>query len=600
MLAGADSNEVKAFVQNRLAQLQNKLGEKYAVNYLLFGSKVRQKKEADFKDRETDLDELLKETESNYANQNIGALVVLTDGKYNRGSNPLYRSEKSSFPLWLIGSGDTTIFKDYWIQKINHNEVVYAGNDFPIEVQINAVKCAGQKATVTLLEGKKIIQSRELVITQDQFSTINNFTVTAQNPGLKKYTVTVTSEGEEKNKINNSRTFVIEVINSQQKIVFLAHAPHPDVAAIREAISSNSAFQLDYYALPSQPVNLKGANLVILHGYNTFYLPIINSCRSEGIPYWVIQPSVFDGLSGLKVNTNLQRFNDTEPFLNPSFGLFTLSDELRRFVAEMPAVKTPFGRYDVSLGTQSLLYQKTGSVETESPLFCFTEEGGLKSAVFAGDGLWQWRMKDYVQHGSTTLFKELIGKTIQYLSVKNDKSFFRVQAPRIISENENVQLGAEVYNKSYESVIESDVTLALTNSEGKTFNYAFSKLKKSYQLDLGQLSPGEYTYKATTKYNNEVFVKQGAFAVSEVLSEKIGLTADHMVLRQMAQRSGGRFFKLEQSSELELSLQNNPSIKPITYTESATMPLLDLKIIFWLILILLSAEWYVRKRFLTI
>lgn len=44
MLAGADSNEVKAFVQNRLAQLQNKLGEKYAVNYLLFGSKVRQKK----------------------------------------------------------------------------------------------------------------------------------------------------------------------------------------------------------------------------------------------------------------------------------------------------------------------------------------------------------------------------------------------------------------------------------------------------------------------------------------------------------------------------------------------------------------------------
>jgi len=598
--ASSDSLAVKALTRDQLAQLQTKLGDKYTVKSLLFGTSVRASNESDFKDRETDLDELLRETETNFANQNVGALVVVTDGIYNRGSNPLYRSEKSSFPLWMIGTGDTLAFRDVWIQNVNHNEVVYAGNDFPLEIQVNALKSAGEKAMVRLYEGKKLLQSSELLINQDQYSAITNFTISSESPGIRRYTATVSIGEEEKNPGNNSRNIVVEVINSQQKILFLAHAPHPDIAAVREAISANSAFQLEYFQLPAQPANFKGANLVILHGYSLAYLPIIKACVAAGVPYWILQPNGFDGLPGLRVSATLPRLNDTEPAINPSFGLFSLSEELKRYVADLPAVKTIFGRYETSLGTQILFRQKTGSVETDAPLFCFQEEGGLKSAVFAGDGLWQWRMRDYSLHKNTALFNELIGKTVQYLSVKNDKSFFRIQAPRILSENENVHFGAEVYNKSYEPVTEPEVTFELSNSEGKKFNYTFNKLNKSYHLDAGQLSPGEYSYRATTKYNNEMLVKQGVFAVNEVLSEKLGLTANHSLLRQMAQRSGGRFFKLADIANLETTLQNNPSIKPVTYTESVTSPLVDLKIFFWILLILLSVEWYIRKRFLTI
>lgn len=600
LIAGEDSNAIKKLVDGKLAQLQDKLGDKYTVKSLLFGSSVRMETKANYKDRETDVDELIRETENSFANQNVGALVVLSDGIYNRGSNPIYRAEKSLFPLWILGGGDTSVYRDAWIQKVNHNEVVYAGNNFPVEVQVNAVACAGETAKVQLFDGKKLIQERALKITQDQFSAICSFTLSSETPGIQRYTAVVTMAGAEKNKGNNTRGLVVEVITSQQKIILLAHAPHPDLAAIRDAISSNSGFQLDYYQLPNQAPSLKAANLVIIHGYNPSYLPIIAACKSAAVPYWIIQPSAFDGLAGLKLIGAQQRYNDTESALNTAFGYFTLTEDLKRFITELPAVKTIFGRYETNLGTQTLLRQKIGAVETDAPIFCFSEDAGLKSAIFAGDGLWQWRMRDYSLHKNTRLFNELIGKTVQYLSVKNDKSFFRVNAPRIVTENDNAELDAEVYNKSYEPVIESDVTLELSDRDGKKFNYTFNKLNKNYHLDLGQLSPGDYTYKATTKYNNELMVKQGLFAVSEVVSEKLGVTANHSLLRQMAQRSGGRFFKLNAYDQLEEALKNTEAIKPVAYAQSTTSPLLEFQLFFWLVLGLLTVEWIFRKRYLTI
>ncbi len=600
MAAGPDSADIKKLVSGRLTDLQAKLGDKYTVKTLLFGNSVRQSQSADFKDRETDLDQLLRETENSFANQNIGALVVLTDGIYNRGTNPIYRTEKTICPIWIIGTGDTASYRDISIQKINHNEVVYAGNNFPLEIQVNAVKCAGETARLQVFEGNKLIQSRELKINQDQFSTISTFTLSSENPGIQRYKTLVSISGQEKNSGNNARSLVVEVISARQKIILLSHAPHPDIAAIREAISSNSGFELDFYQLPAQPSSLKGANLVILHGYNSSYLSLLNACKAATVPYWIVDPSSFEGLSGLRVTAIQPRVNDTEPLLTSGFGNFSLSEEFKRFIPDLPAVKTIFARYESSAGAQILLRQKTGSVETDAALFSFHEENGLKSAVFAGDGLWQWRMRDFSMHQSTSLFNELIGKTVQYLSVKNDKSFFRVNAPRIVSENENAEVEAEVYNKSYEPVTESEVTLELLDRAGKKFNYTFNKGNQSYHLDLGQLSPGDYSYKATTNYNKEVLVKQGLFAVNEVVSEKLGQTADHSLLRQIAQRSTGRFFKLKDAGQLEEALQNNNAIRPLSYAQSMTSPLLDFQFFFWLVLVLLSVEWIFRKRYLSI
>jgi hypothetical protein len=404
----------------------------------------------------------------------------------------------------------------------------------------------------------------------------------------------------EKNTANNYQTFVVEVIDNREKILLLANAPHPDVACVKDAILNATTYQVDYAIASDFKNPIKPYSLVIIHGFNTNNNAIYTECKNNNVPVWIINPTSTDNLIGVKINGSINRMNDTENELNKSFGLFSMSSDLQKFINNAPALKTFFGNYSASNGINSLIYQRIGSVLTENPVLFFTETNGLKQAGFIGDGLWRWKMRDFEEHKNTNLFNELISKCIQYLSVKSDKSFFRLNAKKIVNDNESVELDAEVYNKSYELITEPDVLLTITNQDKKQFNYTFSKTSNAYKLNVGLLPAGQYNYQAKVKVNNEVIIKQGILVVKEIVAEKINTVANHQLLFQLANKTGGKLVYPNQLQLLETEILNNQLIKPITYTQTTTNPLIDLKWLIVLILGLLSAEWFLRKRYLTI
>ena len=214
--------------------------------------------------------------------------------------------------------------------------------------------------------------------------------------------------------------------------------------------------------------------------------------------------------------------------------------------------------------------------------------------------MWRWKLRDFAEHNNINLFAELVGKTVQYLSVKADKSFFRVTAPKIIDESEQAEMSAEVYNKSYELITEPDVLLTLSNPEKKQFNYTFSKVNPLYKLNLGHLAPGEYRYEAKVKVGTELFTKSGTFMVREIVAEKISTVANHQLLFQLAAKTGGKMFAPSQLTALENQLLQNQTIKPVTYSSVETTQVIDLKWLFYIILVLLCAEWMFRKRYASI
>jgi len=48
-------------------------------------------------------------------------------------------------------------------------------------------------------------------------------------------------------------------------------------------------------------------------------------------------------------------------------------------------------------------------------------------------------------------------------------------------------------------------------------------------------------------------------------------------------------------SKLEDAIRKSETIKPVLYEQRSTRPLIDLKWIFFLLLFLLSLEWFIRK-----
>jgi hypothetical protein len=596
MRSAYDSVEVNTKLAKDLAALGEELKGNYDLKFIKFGQKSKLMQnvltELNFNENESNFDELFSTIDNNYANLSIGALIIVSDGIYNAGINPTYKTKNIDHPIYTVAVGDTTQTPDISIQKVNHNSIAYLGNIFPVDVSIAAKKFIGKEILVSLNKGGQPVSVKNLKINQQNYASVLSFTANANTTGLQKYSVLVSVLPEEKNKLNNFATFLIDVIDNKEKVLIVANAPHPDVAAVKEALDGLGTYEVDFCLMNEQKSNLKSYSAIVLHGGTEGSNSILMKQITDNmIPIFKIATSD-------KLNNN--RTNEVIPIIDRSFNLFSISDDLKKFIAELPAVNAPFGNYAAVGNEQVLLYQKIGSVETQNPLYYFNETNGLKTAYFTGDGLWRWKLRDYAEHQSHTLFNELISKSIQYLAVKSDKSYFRLNAPKLVNENEAIEFNAEVYNKSYELVNEGDVQLTITSSDNKNFQFTFSKTDNAYLLNAGQFAPGEYKYVAQTKVGNELFKKTGLVTVRALESEKINTVANHQMLNQLSISTNGKFVYQKQLAELKNAIESNETIKPITYSQNSTDPLIELKWLFAIALLLFGLEWYVRKIYLTI
>ena len=592
IISGKDSAFIKNEYSASLAQFISSVKDKYDVKSYQFDSESKASENVDFKGKETDISKLFSDIENNYSNKNIGAIILATDGIYNKGTNPLYSIENINAPIYTIALGDTLPLKDAWIQSINHNQVAYLGNAFPAEIIVNAVDLKGKSTTLTVSQNGKILKSEVLSINSSNYNKNINVVLDAEKPGVQKYTVALSTIDEDKNKQNNTQSFMIDVIDNREKVLLLANAPHPDIAALEQSITSAQTYEVEYSLISEFTKPLKPYSLVILHQVASIPTRILNELKTNN------QSVFYVGGNASAAPTSFlnSKTNDVEAVYQKQFALFTVSTGLQNYFKNFPAVKCAFKNAVVTNGANSLLTQKIGVVDTDEPLLMFSEINGMKSATFAGDGLWRWRLRDFADHDNPNLFNELINKTVQYLSVKADKSFFRVYTKKIINENEALDFTSEVYNQSYELVTEPDVTLVLKDEKGKTYNYTFSKKQTMYSLSAGQFAAGEYSFDTKVKFGDKLYTKSGIVIIKEVVSEKINTVANHQLLFQMSKNSGGKLVYPNQLQQLQDDILKNDTIKSITYTHKQLTDLVNLKWIFFIILALLSVEWFLRKH----
>jgi len=596
LIGGKDSTFIKTEYQTALNQLINAVKEKYDVKIYGFDDDLKPSETFDFKGKETDISNVFSDIENNYANKNIGAVILASDGIYNKGTNPLYSIQKINAPIYGIALGDTVPLKDVWIQTINHNQVAYLGNSFPAEVIVNATDLKDKTVNLLINHNGKVLKNEVVTINSNTYSKAFNFVLDADISGIQKYTVSLSTITEDRNKQNNTQSFIIDVIDNREKVLILANAPHPDVAAIEQSIASSQTYEVEVDLINNFTKPLKPYALVILHQPNIIPQRISSELKNNKQSVFYIGNNFSNFLNPtIPLQSYGNRTNDAEVVYKKEFALFSISNELQNYFKSLPAVKCAFKSALTSNGANALLTQKIGVVETDEPLFLFTEINGIKAANFNGDGLWRWKLRDFADHENHNLFNELIHKTVQYLSVKADKSFFRVYSKKIINENEAIDFTAEVYNQSYELVTEPDVTLNLKDESGKVYNYTFSKKQNMYQLSAGKFPAGEYSYEAKVKYGEKLFTKNGVIIIKEIVSEKINTVANHQLLYQITKESGGQLFYANQLKQLEQNILQNDSIKSITYSHKQLTDLVNLKWMFFFILILLSTEWFLRK-----
>jgi len=193
-------------------------------------------------------------------------------------------------------------------------------------------------------------------------------------------------------------------------------------------------------------------------------------------------------------------------------------------------------------------------------------------------------------------FDELFTRIIQYLAVKEDKSQFRVILKNNFTENEAVEIDAELYNDSYQLVNEPEVNIVVTDEHKKNFTYTFTRTSNAYYLNAGNLPPGEYSYKAITAFAGKAFQKTGMFTVMSLNVEAMNTVANHVLLNNMAVRHKGKMVYPDQLDQIEKLLASRDDLKTIAYSQKRYTDLVSFLPVLLLLILLLSAEWFIRKR----
>lgn len=554
-----------------------------------------------FKAQSSNLGKLLENVATAHENRNLDKVILLSDGIHNQGTSPEFLNFR--FPVYAVGVGDTTPRKDIAVQAVFFNKIAYLGNKFPIVAEIKNSGFEERNVAVSLLQNGNTIASQNIRLRKDNISEVD-FLVQASQKGIQRYTVAVELLEGEYNRTNNQRDALVEVIDGKEKILLLASSPHPDIKALRSIIEKNENYTFEVVVAGVQQPKEPNYDLVIAYqvpDYSGAVNSILENYQKKGTPIFYI----------LGANSDLNKFSQNNPVLtlrgrsadvdeifphfNATFAKFNFDSEKLRLLAKMPPLQVPYGEYSLKTGAEVLLFQMLGRLQTQKPLLALQMNKQNKSAVLAGEGLWQWRLAEYELTDRNEVVDDIILKVVQFLSSKEDKRKFRIYTTQNeYLDYETVVFEAEAYNELYEKISDVKVSLSLQDEKGKLYNYTFTITGGITKFEINNLPKGIYKYTATADVLGKTEKASGEFVIKDLQLETLSTTADFDLLRKVAQNSQGKFFKINQLESLEKDILQNK--KPdLLHSSEELLEIIHLKWLFFLILALVSVEWLVRK-----
>ncbi|MCG9881203.1 MAG: VWA domain-containing protein [Bacteroidia bacterium] len=604
MLAGDKSNYLKTEFAAQLQNLKEELSDKFKIATFTLGSQTKISDSLSFQEKQSKLSEGLTEIENYTYQQNHAATILFSDGMYNEGSNPIYTISRTSAPIYTVGFGDSTQRKDALIKKVLAPQQVFADNSFEIAIDLQAYFCSQETLKIELKENGKLLYSGQEKAIGSKFFKQHKISLNKASEGIHTYEISISPLSNEASYANNKVSVQINSLRNKQKILLLYLTPHPDIGAIQRTINQQNNYQVEVLSHSEFKLDKLGeTGLVILHqlpGNKGEGVQLINQFKEKNVPLFYILGkqtgiSFFNQVSKQRLSATAQNQNEAQAWVNSQFNLFQLDENMAEALTKFNPLYTTYGNYQLSIDAQVLLNQQIGFVKTNIPLLAFSNQSGANQAFLFGEGIWRWFLQDYLIHNNQEISGGLLNKIIQWTLGKNDRSKFRVEpSKKIFDENESVNFEAVLFNDLYEKINTPDISLQLSNESGKVYPYQFSKNNDAYQLELGNLSPGKYTYTAAVNGGNYP-IKKGSITVKSLQIEALQTQANFPLLRSISNETNAKFYFPTELKQLKEELLKQDNFKTIIHEQEELVSLIQYKILFFLIVLLLSLEWFIRK-----
>ncbi|WP_243765976.1 VWA domain-containing protein [Polaribacter cellanae] len=588
-----EDNNVKELL-NSIAD-NKELNEKFEIKTFSFGNQLQVLDSLSFNNNDTNIYDAISSV--NELNKDKKAPVLLiSDGNQTIGND--YEYINSTQHIYPIVIGDTTKYKDLKISQLNVNKYSYIKNKFPVEVILNYEGTATVKSKFSIFNGGKTVFSKNVTFSRLENSKTITTNLTSNKEGVNYYTASIRKIEGEKNIRNNTKSFSIEVINEQTKVLILSSILHPDLGAFKKAIESNKQRSVDIQLINKFKNQINDYQLFILFQPNNLFNVILNQVIERKLNFLLVSGTNtnWNFINKKQVGFSKKAISQTENYganYNESFLTFFQKDI---GFNDFSPLKDKFGEISFTRDHQDLLLQNINGVQTQQPLLSVLEQNNQKTAVLFGERIWKWRSLSFLNSNSFQDFDQFIGNLVQYLASKKKRNRLEINTKSLYPANSTINISAFYVDKNYNFDNRASLEITITNKETKELTkLPFSLINKSFQATVENLSSGDYSYKVAVV--GQKISKYGQFKITDYEIEEQFTHANSEKLQKLAKKTGGKLFYKNQTNTLFEDLIDNKAYFTTQKSTTKEENLIDWKWILFFVIGLFTAEWFIRKYY---
>jgi hypothetical protein len=570
----------------------------------------------------TNLAAALDGFEKEAGNRHIGGVFLLTDGRNNRGEYPLEAARRFRFPVYSVLIGSAEQPPDAVLAAVSANDVATVGREMPVEAVVRGPGLEGRAVTVRLISGREVMGEKRVIIQARGMDQTVSFSTAPMQEGFRSYRVEILPLADELTPENNRLDFAVQVLKGGLRVLLIADAPHPDAAAVRRALFSGEEITLMpltiksgeefYEGLWPEAAWLNQADVLLLHH----------------IPSRKTPESVWGRVQGLLEGRK-------KPFLlmpgdNPDLSALTGIRDLLPFSAwrltgsrqVLPRARLPFfspldggdgqGYSEVDWGSapplasvwtdvkarpESRIWLEADPIQTQDspesvPVILARDMQGERSMAILGTGLYRWDLS--TASGMNPLLGRVMNNAVRWLSVAGGGKPVRLLEDRkTVNAGELFPVRVQVFDELFKPVSDARVRVRI----GSDSSTAVQELKHfrdgRYQRDAVFHKDGVIRIEAEAERGGRLIGRDTTFlAVRGYNAEFIDTRSDPALLRGISEASGG-WMTTPDSLAGRMETLRFAARQAVTVQETSFFPKVW---ILALLVLLLTAEWLIRKR----
>ncbi|MEO8562891.1 MAG: hypothetical protein ABI601_12490 [bacterium] len=596
----------------------------------------------------TDLAAALDGVRTDLAGMPVAGVIVVSDGADNGGGDiesSLLALKARRVPVYTVGVGQERFSRDVAVASVTAPPSVLTGSTVLIDAAISVRGVAGEKTTLTAEADGRIVATQELTIPSKVDVVRAQLRIPPLPAGTYRLAVRARPVSGEQVAENNVFNTILDVRRGPARVLYVEGEPRPEFAFLRRAVSADSALQVVGLMRSAEHKFLRLGvrdSLELVNGFPTrreelfkFRAIVLGSIESgffTGDQLRMLSDFVGQrggsllalggrsslaegGYTGtpvaevLPVTLNQPRADTgaapTELSLRPTaagriHAALRLRDGDGANAARwdsLPPLTSVNHLGTLRAGATTLLSGRVPGARDGSdvPVLAFQRYGRGMGIVFGVQDSWLWRMHSSIpieDATHATLWRQMLRWMVE--GVPDQVEIAAV--PARVTPGEPVELRARVVDSTFTPIAQATVVAQVTTPTGALVDVPLERSPRGDGTYTGRYVPsvrGAYAISASARTGSDSLRSvDGALLADDQGADVEQAELRTALLRQVSNETGGHYYPLSESARLA---------DDVNYTESGVTQkdahdLWDMPIVFLLLVTLLGAEWFYRRR----